>query len=406
MKLSELTVEVRNKSLARIGVVRPEELILEVQDEFNNVGTWKLTLAIEHPLAAVLRTPGSGVIITGPTDVLMSGPTIKNEYASTPEDPGGSIVFEGISDTHILADYLALPDPSNTNPTTQTLSHDVRTGHAEDVMHAYVNANVGPGAPSDRRNANLAMGTSEGRGALITKSARFPVLGNLLSEIAVTPGLGFRIVQRDDELVFETSAVTDRSAYIRLDVWNNTLSGSRVAIGAPSATRVIVAGQGEQEDRNFRLVTTDESLAAETEWGRRIEVYKDQRNTNDDGELDDSGAEILEKQGFTSVAAQAVPNEDSPMQFGKDWSMGDKVSVIVNDQQLTATVTGMILRADENGFQIGAVLGDPTGFNPEAATSARVQNTENRVSELERNGSTGGGGASDDVKILTLMGVW
>src|ERR1044072_9035214 len=103
MRLSDLTVEVRDKSLARVGAIRPEELILELADEFNNVGTWKLTLAIEHPLASVLRTPGAGIIVTGPTDVLMSGPMTKSEYASTPEDPGGSTVFEGVSDTCILA---------------------------------------------------------------------------------------------------------------------------------------------------------------------------------------------------------------------------------------------------------------------------------------------------------------
>lgn len=404
MKLSDLTVEVRDKNLTRIGAIRPEELILGLTDQFNNVGTWTVTLPIEHPLADALRTPGSGIIVTGPTDILMSGPTTKNEYASTPEDPGGSIVFEGVSDSCILADTLSFPDPTNTNPTTQTLSHDVRSGHAEDVMYAFVNQNIGPSAPVSRRKANLSMGTSGGRGAVITKSARFPVLGNLVAEIAAGAGLGFRIVQRGSVLKFETYAVTDRSAYIRLDVWNNTLSGAKVSVAPPSATRVIVAGQGDEEDRTFRLVTTTDSLAAETLWGRRIEVFKDQRNTDDTSELDDSGLEILTEQGITAVAAQAVPNDDSPVVFGKDWMMGDKVSVIVNGQELTSTVTGMVLKADSDGFRIGAQLGDPTGFDVAAAHAQQVQNTENRVSELERNSSTGA--AAVDARILTVMGVW
>jgi hypothetical protein len=404
VKLRDLTVEVRDKALNRVGAIRPEELVLELEDQFNNVGTWKLTLAVEHPLTTALRTPGSGVIITGPTDVLMSGPTTKNEFASTPEDPGGSVVFEGISDTCVLSDYLAFPDPTNINPTTQTLSHDDRTGAAETLLHAYVNANIGPGAPAGRRKAGLTMGTNLGRGTVMKKSARFPVLGNLLTDIAVVDGLGFRVVQRGANLVFETYQIVNRTSVIRLDVMNNTLAGQRVAITPPSATHVIVAGQGEQEDRTFRDVTTAESLAAEADWGRRIEVFQDQRDQSEDAQLDQSGLETLADKGFTAVAVQAVPMEDSAMQFGIDWGLGDVVSVVVNDQELSSTVTGMILKATSDGFKLGVELGDATGFNAEAAYAQRVQNTENRVSQLERNSS--GGGASADDQILHIMGVW
>ncbi|WJN62718.1 Hub-like baseplate protein [Streptomyces phage phiScoe15] len=405
MKLRDLTVEVRDKALNRLGVIRPEELVLELEDQFNNVGTWKLTLAVEHPLTAALRTPGSGVIITGPTDVLMSGPTTKNEFAATPEDPGGSVVFEGISDTCVLSDMLAFPDPTNVNPTTQTKSHDERNGPAETLLHAYVNANVGPGAPAARRKTGLIMGTNQARGTIMTKKARFPVLGNLLTDIAIVDGLGFRVVQRGSNLVFETFQIIDRTATIRLDVLNNTLSGQRVAITPPAATHVIVAGQGEQEDRTFRDVTTTESLAAEADWGRRIEVFEDQRDKSEDGQLDQSGLETLAEKGFTSVAVQAVPMEDSTMAFGIDWYLGDVVSVVVNDQELSSTVTGMVLKANEGGFKIGVLLGDATGFDANAAYAQRVQNTENRVSQLERN-SSGGSGVSTDDQILRIMGVW
>ncbi|WJN63035.1 Hub-like baseplate protein [Streptomyces phage phiScoe3] len=405
MKLRDLTVEVRDKTLKRVGVIRPEELVLELEDQFNNVGTWKLTLAVEHPLTTALRTPGSGVIITGPTDVLMSGPTTKNEFAATPEDPGGSVVFEGISDTCVLSDMLSFPDPTNVNPTTQTKAHDDRTGNAETLLHAYVNANIGPSAPAARRKAGLIMGTNLGRGTIMTKSPRFAVLGNLLTDIAVVDGLGFRVVQRGANLVFETYQITDRTKTIRLDVLNNTLAGQRVAITPPSATHVIVAGQGEQVDRAFRDVTTPESLAAEADWGRRIEVFQDQRDQSDDTQLDQSGLETLAKDGFTSVAVQAVPMEDSAMRFGIDWGLGDVVSVVVNNQELSSTVTGMVMQATSDGFKIGVLLGDATGFNVEAAYAQRVQNTENRVSQLERN-SSGGGGVSTDDQILRIMGVW
>lgn len=387
MRLEDLTVEVRDGSLTRLGVIRPEELDFRMEDRFNNVGTWKLTLAAEHPMVPHLKEPGAGIIVTGPSDVLMSGPTNKPEFQATPGDPLGTITFEGVSDTVILADALSYPTPTTGDVTAQVNPHDVRTGPAETLLHEYVNANIGPGAVASRRKANLIMGTDEGRGATLTKRPRFPVLGNLLYEIAVTSGLGFRVVQRGDNLVFETYVITDRTREIRLDVANNTLSGSRVALSAPTATRIIVAGQGEQEERKFLQVDNADSIAAETAWGRRIERFVDQRNTNEDAELTKAGEEVLAEEGFTAVAVQAVPNDDIEglMRYGVDWGLGDAVTVVIHDTEYANTVTGFVIICEPNSFKVGAILGDPTKFDPEAALQGRVTDTARRVSELERN---------------------
>ncbi|GGU77226.1 hypothetical protein GCM10010211_48930 [Streptomyces albospinus] len=387
--------------MTRLGLIRPEDLSLEIQDQYNNVGTWKLTLASEHPLADVLRVPGSGLIITGPGDVLMSGPVTSSEYAATPEDRHGSIVFDGVSDTVILSDMLAWPEPSNPDVTKQSTGHDERTGPAESLMHAYVSANCGPAAPAARRRAGLAMGPDQGRGPSISKSARFPPLGELLTAIAVVADLGFRIVQRGTRLVFETYQIADRTKEVRLDVLAGTLAGQRVSVSTPGATRVIVAGQGQQADRTFVPVDNETSIGAEADWGRRIERFVDQRNTDNLDELTQAGNEVLADQGFTSTAVQAVPVEDSAAEFGVDWALGDRVSVIAGGQELTAPVTGMVIKANDSGFQAGALLGDPTGFNPNALAAKRAQSTENRVSALERN--TEGGGADP---VMSLMGAW
>ena len=383
----------RDKTLTRLGLIRPEDLSLNVEDQFNNVGSWKLTLASEHALAESLRVPGAGVIITGPADVLMSGPVVTSEYAATPEDRRGSIVFSGVSDSVILADMLAWPEPANPDATTQATGHDTRAGVAETLMHAYVNANCGPAAPAGRRRAGLTMGPDSGRGPIITKSARFPTLGELLTEIAAVADLGFRIVQRGASLVFETYQITDRTREVRLDVLNGTLAGQRVAVSPPGATRVIVAGQGELEDRTFVAVDNAASTAAENAWGRRIERFVDQRNTDDHAELTQAGNEVLAEEGDTSTAVQAVPVEDSAMEFGRDWGLGDRVTVVAGGQELTAPVTGMVLKADDSGFQVGALLGDATGFDPNAATASRVQSTESRVSALERTAEASPAGA-------------
>ncbi|MFI9205294.1 siphovirus ReqiPepy6 Gp37-like family protein [Streptomyces sp. NPDC053048] len=391
----------RDRTLTRIGLIRPEDLSLELEDKFNNVGSWKATLPSEHPLADTLRLPGAGLIITGPGDVLMSGPVTSSEYAASPEDRYGSIVFEGVSDSVILLDMLAWPEPANADVTTQKVGHDERSGPAESLMHAYVNANCGPSAPAARRRAGLVMGSNGARGPVISKSARFPTLGELLTGIAAVADLGFRIVQRGNQLVFETFQVADRSREVRLDVLAGTLAGQRVAVSTPGATRVIVAGQGEQEARTFLPVDNAASVEAEGDWARRIEKFVDQRNTNDATELKQAGDELLADEGFTRTAVQAVPVEDSSMEFGVDWGLGDRVCVVAGGQELTAPVTGLVLKAGDSGFQAGALLGDPTGFDPRAAVAQRSQSTERRVSALERNAE--GGGADP---VMSLMGVF
>jgi hypothetical protein len=404
VRLQDITVEVRDKTLVRRGIIRPEELVLEFTDNFNNLGSWKLSLASEHPLCDTLRTPGSGIIITGPDDVLLSGPMVTSEFASTPTDPDGTVSFEGVSDTVCLADALAYPQPSNADAASQTEAHDIRSGAVETVMHAYVNANIGPSAPAARRKTGLIMGANGARGPIINQSARFPVLGNLLTEIALLANLGFRVVQRGTNLVFETYAVTDRTAFVRLDVRNGTLSGQKVGISPPGVTRAIVAGQGDLTDRQFLEADTAESIAAEADWGRRIELFVDQRNTADWAELQQAGDEALADSGFTAVNVQVVPMEDSQARFGKEWGLGDALVVIVDDQELKSTVTGYVIKADRDGFMLGALLGDATGFDASAALNKRVTNTETRLSNLEANST--GGGSSPSEQIMSIMGVW
>lgn len=401
MRLEDITVEVRNKALVRMGLVRPEELNFELQDTFNNVGSWKLTLGSEHPLTPHLRTPGSGLIVTGPDGTLMSGPTTKYESASTPEDPGGSVVFSGVSDSIVLSDMLAFPQPTNPSGATQALAHDVRQGPAETVMHSFVNANIGPTAPVGRRKTGLTMGANLARGPQVIKSARFPVLGNLLTEIALLGNLGFRVVQRGTGLVFETYTVTDRSAFIRLDVLNGTLSGQRATISAPGVTRAIVAGQGELTNRQLLQVDSPTSVEAEGDWGRRIEKWIDQRNTDKWAELQQAGDEAITDAGFTAVDVQLVPMESSTMVFGTDWGLGDRVAVVVDNQELLSNVTGLAMKAGPNGYQLGAVLGDTTGFDLNVAMNKRLAVAEKRVSQLER--SDAGSGISD---VMSIMGAW
>jgi hypothetical protein len=393
VRLEDITVEVRDINLNRVGAIRPEDLDLTAEVVANNVGTWTLTLPFEHPMVPHLRTPGSGLIVTGPTDVLFSGPTVKPNYESTPQDPAGTVVVEGITDEHILQDYLCYPDPSNPDSTTQGMTNDVRTGARETLMHTYVKRNIGSLAPAGRRNTKLINGTDLGRGGTVTKSPRFRVVGNLLEELAAKGDLGFRVVQRGSNLVFETFASVDRTATVRLSTNNGQLAGQKVSIAVPGVTRVIVAGKNQGTDRSIVERTNSTATTAEAAWGRRIERFVDQRSTEDLAELSEAGDEILAEEGLTLVSAQAVPAEDTTMRFGRHWFLGDLVRVVLEDQEVAAIVTSVILSANADGFRMGVTLGETQGFSARATYAKRQRALESRVAQIEQNVEVGPGGS-------------
>lgn len=418
MDITHLTIEVRDKDLNRIGQIPMADLSLTIEDQFSNVGSWTLTLPSESPLAAILRQPGSGILVTLENgDVLMSGSTIKPEDAATSTDPNGTLTVDGLTDTVLLADRLCFPNPGNLDPAHQPLTHDKRTGTCEDLMFAYVNANIGPGAPNSadpnlgsRRDTRLQLGTNGHRGPVVTKRARFDILGNLLNELAATADLGFRIVQVGNKLEFQTFAVTDRSQSIRLDIRNNMLAGHKVATAPPSITRAIVAGQDISRDpgetgqewrfeRQFAAVSTAESRAGEAEWGRRIEVFVDKRQENGNSELIQAGKEALQNGGFSQISVQVVPMEDFFSSFGVDWHLGDHITVVVQGVEMQADITGYVLKYDSSGFRMGVTLGDTSAL--ERGHARKVQSLDSRVSNLERGGVTPEGVAAVTVKYLS-----
>lgn len=386
MRLSDIAVEVRDKNLVRLGIIQEEDLNLDATIPHSNVGTWKLTLDADHPLTSALRTPGSGVIVSHKGEVLFSGPTNKPEYTAQASDPAGTVVFDGVTDEVILAERLAYPQPGNADVTTQTVEQDERTGPAETLMHQFVNLNIGPGASATRKIAKLTMGANGARGASTTKSAKFTVLGNLLNELASAANLGFRVVQVGANLQFQTYAVTDNSAAVRLTLFNNGLASQKIAQAAPSLTRAIVAGgQEDAAKRTYIEVTTADSTSAETAWGRRIEQFVDGRGSADPTEMNQSGLEALANGGSTSVAVQAMPTEDSPFEFGVDWNLGDQVMVEIDGSEVKAVVASYVLKIGPEGVRFGITLGEDYLLSGATSMTKAVSSMSTRISALERN---------------------
>lgn len=393
MRVSDLTVEVRNSLLERVAKITEQELVgFTLVLRFNNVGSWKAVLPAASFVAESLRQPGAGIIVTGPEGVIFTGPTTSAKKVQNTSDPEGVWEIEGVDDSILLLERLAYPDPAQPDASLQASAYDEITDQASAVLYHYVSANMGPTAPIERKIANLTLAADSGLGSTITGRLRFEVLGAAFKNLVAPDGLGFDIKQQGDNLVFDVYEPVDRSGDIRLDVENNRLSSSEYTYQNPRATRAIVGGQGQGIEREILEVTTAESESSETAWGRRIEVFKDQRDAEGTGLLEQSGFELLAKDGRTLEGISVRPSDDGLMRYGYDWDLGDKVSVVANEAVAVATVTEVAISVTELGIYVLATVGEPDTASDQTRRASTQSNQENRISNLERNEPTGGGG--------------
>ena len=386
MQVEDLLIEVRNPSNERIGLLPLGDLVgAKFILRFNNVGSWEIKVPQGSRLGEQLRLPGYGIIVTGPDNsVIFSGPTLSATLDQTSTNVDGDWTIVGASDELTLVERLAYPTPTSSDVTTQTDGYDVRTGAAETVLKGYVNANIGPSAPSPRKISNLIIQADAGLGSTVAGNARFQTLQATLYGLAQTGGLGYALEQSGSNLEFQVYAPVDRTETIRMDMDNNQLSKAQYAYSSAKLTRAIVGGAGAGTDRQFIEVTTTESEAAETAWSRRIEVFADSRNSQTTDQLNQSGEEMLVDDGKTIVEMAVTPSEDFNMTFGKDWYLGDKITVVINQLQASAVVTEVGISIEADGVRIGATVGTPVGIQYESRIIAKTLEIDKRLSNLER----------------------
>lgn len=394
MQIEDLVVEVRDIGFIRRGQFTAEDLAeftavptaIPVSDE---VGVWSIVLPdqvmdddgrmVRHDLCWRLRQPGAGIIVTGPGGTILSGPMTHAEMRRTIEDPVGTWRIEGVSDAVILEDALAYPSPAVADPNAQTAANDIRTGPAETIALEYIQNNIGPLAPVTRRNSRLVIPASLGRGAVRTKEPRFDNLLELVCDILKGTDLLADVVQVGTQLQLVIRQATDLSLKIRLDFDNDQVTETAYSSSAPTVTDVIVAGQGEGIDRTM-VQRTSPSI-----WGRRIERFIDQRNTDVVAELEQSGDELLAEDDAEANVFQVVPNMDLGLVYGVSWSVGDIISVVIDGEPVPVPVTSASINVSaEDGVFVGAKVGNPPVTGWEDAVDSRLNEAEGRLSLLER----------------------
>lgn len=395
LTVDDVIVEVRDRDLARIGQIDPQFFSDGLfAPRANATGAWKLELPAvvageEYELCAALREPGAGIIVTtydatGQPTVFMSGLVDSATCNQSTDDPDGTWEFQGFPDVVHVEDALAFPSPGEPDATAQTALADNRTGNAEDLIYEYVDANIGPSAPSARKSGTLreriVLGSSQSRGEPRSPSAAFDNLRDLCASLALGSDLLFDIRQEDDDLLFEVTESADLSAELRLDIANDQLQSVKYGSGAPSVTDVIRAGAG---DGLARAMAAARDTVAAGAWGRRIEQFMNAGGTADPNELTQQALNDLATGGAYS-GFTAVPTDDL-QDVAPAALLGAYVTVVVNDLEVVARVNQVALVVGENGVSIGVTLGDEDGTDWEQQTLRTIASLATRVSQLERN---------------------
>jgi hypothetical protein len=407
LMIEDILVEYRNKNLQRMGAIHRDQLNAKVHPVFNGVGTFSLSLPAEDIASIELKKPGAGVIVTNLRNgkVLLSGTVFQPNTVASGSSVLQTMTFTGYSDDRFLWDARAFPNPEESDVEKQTRAYDRRKGDAETLIREFAAFNICNGAitgeslaPLGRlggfRNFLTLEPVNKHLGDVITKSARFDRLGDLLYEIAAEGGgLGFRVAQMGDRLEIQTYQPTNRSDTIRLDIRNGTIASQATASTAPTVTRVITAGQGEGADRTFVDVRSSLSQIAEDQYGFIIEDFKDQRNTNDRDELVNSGLSIL-SEGSATVSVKANPSSDQSMIFMEDYYLGDRIAVTVDGKEYENLITESAIVADSSGVNSAIAIGDVYKFTERASVAKSLRDIDSRVESIERNTGISGSAAN------------
>jgi hypothetical protein len=366
----------RERSLRRSGQVEDFDS-LTMRLRFNRSSTWVLEMDAESEAVPLLgRTDGMIVERDGVT--LLSGPVVSRVRTSEGEEQ--KVTVTGLDDTVWLQRRLALPVPSG--PPYMAADYDDTTGPAETVLRYFVDRNLGPGATAPRRLAYLTLAPDLGRGTSVRGRARFHTLLELLQPLALAGGdLGFRIAQVGGGLQFQVRAPEDRTATAVFSEELGNLAGFSYQESAPVTDYVILGGQGEGTARAFVEGGRQEDIDA---FGR-IETFRDRRDAPDTATLEQARAEALAESGRqTSLSISPIDTE--AVAFGRDYSLGDRVTVVVDGLPIRDVVreVGLTLSAS-GGETVTPVVGTLDALSPQALALFRNQERlSRRISPIER----------------------
>src|SRR5699024_5390041 len=229
-----------------------------------------------------------------------------------------------------LDGMITLPSPSRAADDQKDGSHYTAKGPAAEGIFQLVRTHVAQGARDEFRTPLRVSSTwADEPGAPGSGKSRFNPLRAEVQAAAQTGGVTFHTEMTNTGTIrFVQSVPEDRSRYIRLSEDNDALGSWSMERERPEVTKVLVAGQGEGDERTLKLVEGNQN-----DWGTSRIVFQDRRDTDELDDLIEAGKETLADNAES--ASISLDLTDTPdLKFNRDFFIGDIVTA-----QLASGVT-------------------------------------------------------------------
>lgn len=364
--------------LGRVGNYLTADMTLR----HNAAGAWSLLMDLSEPAVALLAAPGRRVTVDFEDDGsrLLSGPLHSIERID--EGRQRTVAFTGFDDMYWLDQRICFPVPGAALPAdgtafTQASRTDYRSGNAETVAKGFVTANAA--ATGRRPLPGLSVATNLNRGGTVAIGARMHSLLYITTLAARLGGLGARVDQVGNGLVFDVYQPVTQP--VRLSENLGNLTSYRFVTLAPDLTHGVAGGQGESTARKFMRKTAPGSAVG---WGAR-EKFIDARDVDSDTDLalriDEALAEGAPKAGFS-----LTPQDTQSMKFGRDYNVGDNVTVeLPGGTQVADTVTEVRLtHTSGEGLAVVPAVGSSEATDPSAEIYRRYRAIATKVDNIVR----------------------
>lgn len=413
--MSKFTIEVTHPTTVgtdvfhrRIGQI-DTYLSLDVIARFNDVGSWSIRLLDETDQGDLLQ-PGNGVVIwyEGLTNMpVMSGPIrqIDRSWSDTDSGPG-TITVSGVDHNTLFAEHICLPDPANgltlpdsggLNGNRQTVAWygDNTPQSLERLIYSLAYYNFGAGNTAGRTIKGLTIPSPSSWPSATdyprtTYQLRFEaVLEALRTRTDVSVDAGGNPVpvgwwwswDRATETVkLETyrpfnDPTMGKSVRFSQEIGN--LKSYSYSLIAPKADWFLLGLDQDTSDKpeTQNLYIADQR-AQDIDWHVSAEVYSEHTDVSlfkrdADGAIiigTDSKPEPNTDAINTAIAADAANNgpigslsiepiDSVGCQFGRDYWLGDLVTIVISGTEITDVLREVHLQEDVNGAVITPTIG-------------------------------------------------
>lgn len=325
-----------------------------------------LTLTASRGLVrSRLRQPNASVRVLVDGEVFASGRVVESSGGMAEDDPV-TVVCRGHWDR--LSHMRAWPSASS--PITSQIVAFTSTNAAETVIRGLI------AEQSARLGGHvITCPASQGRGPTISITSRYEPVSELIAPHVGSSGLVWR-VEHDPASGLVLQVRTPVTVTPGLDWDSPVLSRGEWHAAPASATRAIVTGTGEGDQRAQALVTGTESD------GWRVETLVDESQMTA-GQLPAAGTAALAKTAAVAGVRELELSEAGRWGWGRTHDVGDSISVTTGwGETVAAPVQAVRLKVGTDGVRVTTHLG-PWAGSPWMDLARRQADTDKTLRAIQ-----------------------